>query len=79
MNLNANKLAKHIALVSVCACVAFAAYIVGMELGYLRTKISSQEVESSTPITLRWPDGNASLLKLQAPPKSGKDQHQSHE
>lgn len=79
MKLNANKLAKYTTLVSACACVAFAAYIVGRELGYLRTKIGSHEVGSSTPIALRWPGGNASLMKVQVPHQIAKDLRRSNE
>lgn len=79
MKLNASKLAKYTTLVSACACVAFAAYIVGRELGYLRTKIGSHDGGSSTPIALRWPDGNASLMKLQVPHQSAKELHRSDE
>ena len=79
MKLNANKLAKCAILVSACACVAFAAYIVGRELGYLRTKIGSHEVGSSTSITLHWPDGNANLMKLQLPHQNAKELHRSDE
>lgn len=79
MKLNANKLAKYTALVSACACVAFAAYVVGRELGYLRTKIGSHDVGSSTPIPLRWPDGNASLMKLQVPHQNAKELRPSDE
>lgn len=79
MKLNANKHTKYATLVSACACVAFAAYIVGRELGYLRTKIGSHEVENSTPITLRWPEGNASLMKLQVPHQNAKELHRGDE
>jgi len=75
MKLNANKLTKCATLVSACACIAFAAYIAGRELGYLHTKISGPEGGRSTPIALRWPDGNTSLMKLQVPPQSAKEQH----
>ena len=75
MKLNANKLAKYTTLVSACACVAFAAYIAGRELGYLRAKISGPEGGRSTPIDLRWRDGNASLMELQVPPQSAKERH----
>ena len=75
MKLNANKLAKCAILVSACACIGFAVYIASRELGYLRAKISSPEGGRSTPIDLRWPDGNASLMELQVPPQSAKEQH----
>ena len=79
MKLNANKLTKCATLVSACACIGFAVYIASRELGYLRAKISDPEGGRSTPIDLRWPDGNASLMKLQVPPKSAKEQHRDDE
>lgn len=65
MKFNANKSVKAAALLGACACIAFTAYIVSRELGYLRAKINGPEGGSSPAIPLLWPDRDTSLMKLQ--------------